>query len=174
MAKISLNKILTKKVKDSVKITIQDTEIDVIQYLPIDKKATFINDIMQSAIDTNNIFSPIRLKVYFDLNIIKYYTNFNLTQAMYDEPSKTYDLLMVNEIMPKVLAVIPEEELKFVKSALDACVNDIVTYNNSAAGVIKQITTDYNATNMDVDKLVSELGDPEQFKLVKDVLEKLG
>lgn len=174
MAKVSLNKALIKKAQAVKTVTINEQEIEILQYLPIDEKSNYITAVMSSAIDDNNIFSPIRIKVYSDLNLIKFYTNFNLTDKMYNDPSKTYDALVINNIIDEVRKNIPVEELEFLNNALMACVNDLRTYNQSAAGVLKQITTDYQNTEMDVDKLIQEVGDPEQLKFVRDILTKLG
>lgn len=174
MAKASLHKATLIQTSESKNCVINNVEVKISQYLPIDDKSKFITEVMSSAIDDNNIFSPIRIKVYFDLNIIKFYTNFNLTDKMYGEPSKTYDLLVINNVISKVVENIPKEEYDFLYESLMACINDLRNYNQSAAGVLRQVAADYSTTNMDVDSLVQKLGDPEQFALVRDVLQKLG
>lgn len=174
MAKLSLTKLFVNKTAEPNKIQINGSEIEVLSYLPIDDKASFITAVMNAAIDENGIFSPVRVQIYTDLNLIRYYTNLNLTDKMYDEPSKTYDLLYINNIITSVKNTIPEAEYTFLINSLNACIDDVRRYNSSAMGVMKQIATDYKDTNLDVTQMFEKLGDPEQFALVRDVLNKLG
>lgn len=174
MAKVSLNKALTRKALDPVKVQFGDIEVEVLQYLPIDQKSAFITEVMSASIDDNGIFSPVRIQIYVDLNLIKFYTNFNLTDKMLEETSKTYDLLCINGIIEKIHEAIPKEEYNFLINSLYKCIADVRRYNNSAMGVMKQIATDYQNTDLDVSKMFNQLGDPEQFALVRDVLKKLG
>ena len=49
-----------------------------------------------------------------------------------------------------------------------------VDYLNSFAGMIKNITANYDATKMNVEDIMNTLGDPNQIGLVKDILDKIG
>lgn len=174
MAKISLNKLCPVKNSNTIVVAHNDLNIEIIQYLPIKEKSALITAVMQAAIDNNGLFSPLRLEIYLLLNLVRYYTNINLTDTMYNEPEKTYDLLCLNQLNTIIINALPKNEYDFVKESLIKCVQDFVRYNNSAAGIMKQITTDYSLAEMNVDDLVQKLGDPTQFALVRDILSKLG
>lgn len=173
MAKIGLTKITSKKVIPPKKIELGDAEIYIQQFLPIDDKAALIERVLNNAVDDMGNFSPIRLKVYLALETIRTYTNINITETQMNNPGKTYDLLITNDVLKKVLDIIPEKEYDELVSDLYECADMVGKYNHSAAGIMKAITSDYRETKMDVDGLLQELSDPEQVGLVKDILTKL-
>ena len=69
--------------------------LDVINYLPISKKTEFIIDTVNQAIDdTTSTFSPIRRKVFFDLNLCKYYAGIDWEDM---SPEEAYDIISYNK-----------------------------------------------------------------------------
>ena len=174
MAKVSLNKLLTKKDISSIPIEINDQIIEVKQYLPVDEKSIIIQNVLNEAVDELGSFSPVRLKIYLELEILKNYTNINFTEKSLEDISKLYDKLYINDIIDKVIAAMNETELNFLRTNLYQCADSIIVFNQSARGLMQNILADYKETKMDVDEITREIGDPEQFKLVKDILTKLG
>lgn len=174
MAKISLNKITPIKKIDKVIIKINDEDVEVIQYLPIAEKAALSERVINAAIDENGVLSSSRKIVYFDLELIKTYTNINITDKMMEEAPKTYDLLKMNGIFKAIEEAIPEQEFwEISQRVYDDCDN-VVKYLNSFKGIMKAINQDYSNTEMDVDKIMTELKDPEAYGLLKDILDKIG
>ena len=76
-----MSKITSKKVIAPKLIKLGDTEIYIKQYLPIDDKAALIERVLNNSADDTGDFSPVRLKVYFALEIISTYTNINITET---------------------------------------------------------------------------------------------
>lgn len=173
MAKVSLSKVTSKKVIAPKLVKLENADVYIKQYLPIDDKAAFIERVLNNAIDDTGSFSPVRLKVYFALEIIRTYTNITITESQFSAAGKTYDLIVENELLQHVLDIIPKEEYAELKNNLYECAQAVESYNHSAAGIIKSIVTDYNGSKMDIDSLLQQLSDPEQVGLVKDILTKL-
>ena len=99
MAKVSLTKITPVKKLDKVIIKINDEDIEVIQYLPVAEKAELSERVVNAAIDPENgILSTSRRDVYSVLEIVRTYTNINITDKMMEEAPKTYDLLVLNDV----------------------------------------------------------------------------
>jgi hypothetical protein len=110
MAKVSLNKITPIKKVDDITIDINGEKVIVKQYLPVDEKALFSERVLNNAMDPNiNFASEMRMMVYFSLELINTYTNINLTEKMFEEATKTYDLLVLNHILDAVIDAIPKE-----------------------------------------------------------------
>ena len=114
MAKISLSKIAPIKKIDPVTIKIGEEEVIVTQYLSTDDKIALIERVLNVTVDDTGFFNPMRLEVYFHLEIIRTYTNISITDNMMANPTKTYDLLIMNQILDAVLEAIPEEEYEFL------------------------------------------------------------
>ena len=76
--------------------------------------------------------------------------------------------------MKQVLDLIPEEELNSILVSVRQLIDSIYEYRNSARGIMEMITTDYKDLDLDAEKLQKEIGDTENLKLLRDVLDKLG
>lgn len=155
-------------------ITVNEQEIEVAQYMPIQDKLAMIERILNFTIDNTGFLNPVRLEVFTVLEIISTYTNINITDKMMENAPKTYDSLMINGVIDAIIEAIPEDEYNAVFDAIEDCAEHAVSYLNSFVGMMKTVTEDYNATKMNVDEMVNILGDPEQMGLVKDILEKIG
>ena len=174
MAKISFNKLTPIKSIDPTIITIGENEITVERYLPMADKAAFVERVLNAVIDDTGFINPMRLDVMFHIELIKTYTNISITDKMMENPSKIYDLLVLNNVLSSVLEVIPEEEYEDLMNDVGECAKHTVDYLNSFAGMIKNITTNYDTTKMNVEEIMQTLDDPEKIGLVKDILDKIG
>ena len=174
MAKVSLSKIAPIKKIDSVVINIGEEEISVIQYLSTDEKIALIERVLNATVDDTGFFNPMRLEVYFHLEMIRTYTNISITDNMMANPTKTYDLLVMNHILDTVLEAIPEEEYNFLFDTAEDCATHITEYNNSIMGVLNSASQDYTKTSANFNKMLEDLDDPAKIGFVKEILEKLG
>lgn len=155
-------------------ITINEQEIEVIQYLPIQDKLAMIERILNLTIDNTGFLNPVRLEVYTILEIIATYTNINITDKMMENAPKTYDSFMINGVIDAIIEAIPEDEYNAVFDAIEDCAEHTVSYLNSFVGMMKTITENYDATKMSVEEIMNTLDDPDKIGLVKDILEKIG
>lgn len=155
-------------------IAINEQEIEVIQYLPIQDKLAMIERILNFTIDNTGFLNPVRLEVFTVLEIISTYTNINITDKMMENAPKTYDNLMINGVIDAIIEAIPEDEYNAVFDAIEDCAEHAVNYLNSFVGMMKTVTEDYDATKMNVDEMMHTLNDADSIGLVKDILEKIG
>ena len=155
-------------------IIINEQEIEVIQYMPIQDKLAMIERILNQTIDNTGFLNPVRLEVYTVLEIISAYTNINITDKMMENAPKTYDSFMINGVIDAIIEAIPEDEYNAIFDAIEDCAEHTVSYLNSFVGMMKTITEDYGATKMDIESLSNVLDDPDKIGLVKDILEKIG
>lgn len=142
--------------------------------MPIQDKLAMIERILNSTVDTTGFLNPVRLEVFSILEIINTYTNINITEKMMDNAPKTYDSLMINGIIDKIIEAIPEDEYNAVFDAIEECAEHTVSYMNSFVGMMKTVNENYNMTGMSVEEMMSSLGDPDKIGFVKEVLEKIG
>lgn len=133
-----------------------------------------IERILNSTVDTTGFLNPVRLEVFSVLEIINTYTNINITEKMMDNAPKTYDSLMINGIIDKIIEAIPEDEYNAVFDAIEECAEHTVSYMNSFVGMMKTVNENYNMAGMNIEEMMSSLGDPDKIGFVKEVLEKIG
>lgn len=174
MAKVSLNKITPIKKVDPITLNIGDSEIIVQQYLPIETKMAMMQDVLNAVIDDTGHINPVRMEVFFNVYLLKYYTNISITDTMLGDPSKTYDLLIMNDVLDTIIAQIPETEYADVFDFIVEASENVITYNNSVLGILRNVAADYKNTEIDIDKIGQALNDPNQLTLVKNILEKMG
>lgn len=174
MAKPTLTKLkLKKNIEDNV-ITINDVEINVKQYLPVEDKIKIITNVLELSAVDNNFVNPVKSDVYFVLELIYNYTNLSFTEKQKEDPSKLYDLLEVNNIIQTICEAIPAQEINKLRFWLELTLAGYDKYRNSAMGIMEQISADYSNLDFDATKIQNEIADPNNLALLKGVMEKLG
>ena len=174
MAKISFTK-LGLKLNNPIKtITFNEQEIEVEQYLPINKKLELISNVINLSADDNNFANPIKVSVFTTLEIMYHYTNINFTDKQKEDPVKLYDLVISNGLAKEVINAIPEEEFMEILKGVEDSIDAVYTYRNSVLGILDAISTDYNTLNLDATEKKKKLSDPNHMAFLKEVLTKLG
>ena len=164
--KVSFANLKLKTVDKTAIVDINGTEVEVLQYLPVDDKADFVAITVQQATE-DGIINPIRLDQWFGLNIMYLYTNFNFTDKQREEPSKLYDILESNGIIDKVVAAIPELEITNLEERISEYIEKIEQYNRSGAYLVSKIIQDLPTTAAAAAKIVEEFN-PEKYQAVID------
>ena len=175
MAKIAFSKLNKIKSIPTKTITIADTEISIMQYLPLEEKLNLIQTIINlSGNGEEGFYNIVKLQTYYTIEMIKAYTNISITDKQQDDIPKLYDSIVINHIWEEVGKVIPQEEQEYIWDNLLNLAREITDYNHSALGILKSITADYKNLDLNTEKLQKELSNPETISLVKDIVTKLG
>ena len=174
MAKVSFTKLGLKKNEEVGILHINEQDIEVKQYLPINEKLELISSVINSAADENNFSNPVKENVFLTLEILYHYTNINCTDKQKEDPIKLYDLVVSSGLVNKVTNLIPEEELDEVINGVAQSVKAIYTYRNSVLGILESISKDYSNLDLDATEIQEKLADPENMAFLKQVLTKLG
>ena len=172
---ISLKKVAPLKSVEPITVTINDQKVTVKQYIPIIEKSKAIQTLLGRVFDEQLAYSPLRASIFFALTTISLYTNISLTETMIEEKAdEVYDLLVLNNIYNTIVQNIPEKEFKEWHDLTFNCFESYQKHNYSILASFKTIVSDYDATKLDVEKLMSELQDEEKIGLVKDIVDKIG
>lgn len=174
MAKVSFTKLGLKKNEEVGILHINEQDIEVKQYLPINEKLELISSVINSAADENNFSNPVKENVFLTLEILYHYTNINFTDKQKEDPVKLYDLVVSSGLVNKITDLIPEEELDEVINGVAQSVKAVYTYRNSVLGILESISQDYSNLNLDATEIQQKLADPDNMALLKQVLTKLG
>ena len=174
MAKPTFAKLGLKSKNDIKTIQIGEQEIEIKQYLPIQKKLELISKVVNNSADDNNFANPVKVKVCFDLEVIYHYTNLSFTDKQKEDIAKTYDLLFENDIIKTVVENIPHREYYELQYDTMQCIESIYNYRNSVLGLMDIIKSDYNGVGADIEQLWEQLTDKENVSFLRDVMQKLG
>lgn len=174
MAKPTFAKMGLKAKNDTKIVIIGEQEIEVKQYLPIQKRLELISKVANNSADANNFANPVKVEVFFDLEVMYYYTNITFTEKQKEDFIKTYDLLKENGIFDIIIDNIPEGEYDSLWADTWSCISEIYKYQNSILGLLDIIRTDYEGVGADIEELWSQLSDKENVSFLRDVMTKLG
>ena len=175
MAKIAFSKLDLRKNQEVVELQVDDdVVVEVKQYLPINDKLELVSSIVNTAVEDGNIVNYGRLDVLFAINIIKAYTNISFTEKQLEDVAKLYDLLVSSGFYETVKNIIPKSETEYIYNLIYKTASDIITYRNSAVGIMEALSQDYKNLEFDAEALQKKINDPESLSFLKEVLTKMG
>lgn len=174
MVKVSLTKLNKIKSLDPIDIKIGEETISVVQYLPLEKKLTIMQNIIEQAGNNEEgFYNIVKLTVFYTIEMLRAYTNISFTEKQLEDPQKLYDIIVLNNIWSEVKKAIPQSELTDIWENTCALAREITDYNHSALGILKLMSDDYENLNFDVQEITEKLSDRTNLDLVRNLLTKL-
>lgn len=143
-------------------VRVNDTDIKVLQYLPMKDKNDYIYITIQQC-EQNNIFNLIKFEVFSNINIIKMYTD--LTQPIDMNEYEWYDELFNNGILEAVINAIPEEELDYLTKTLKDTMDMKLKYGNNFGAVLSKFIDELPKNAKEAQDIVNQFN-PEEFQNV--------
>ena len=174
MAKISFNKLNLKPNISEKKVVFEGSEISVKSYLPVNEKLDLISRIINQSADDLKFYNVGKLEVFKVIFMIEYYTNIEFTDKQLENPGELYDILTTTGLANTIIGSIDLKEREFIERTLLDTVDSIYKYQNSVFGILDTITTDYDKLKFDTEELEKNISNPDNLKLLKDVVTKLG
>lgn len=166
MAKISYAN-LKLKIDTSVStFDFNGETIEVLNYLPIEKKYDLVMITLQKSFE-NNIYNPLKIDMYFHLYLVYMYTNLSLTEKQKEDELKLYDVLSSNGFIDKMLETISEKEYNDLYNYIIEIIDNKNNYNTSAAGIIKDFLESLPANMQQVSNIIDNFN-PKQYQAVLD------
>jgi hypothetical protein len=152
-------------------VKINNHELGVLQYLPIDKKGELLTFVLTGAIDDQTgCFSPLRIEVYYTLALLKYYAGIEFDSDDYSHIGETYDKLDRSGCIDIVLSAIPEDELQFMEELMVETVDDVAQYNTSFSGTLSMMSGLTGDLSEQVDALLGKLKENNNFNQLKELV----
>lgn len=151
-------------IKDSSFITINDKEIEVSHYLPMEDKIDLIQIALQKALE-NGIYNEMKLEVYFNLNIVYMYTNLEFNADDLADEFKLYDELKTNDVFLSVIGAIPDDEYDDLLNFLTLTQKSHEKNKRSAAALLQSVIQDL-PKNAAAAREIVETFDPEKYSEV--------
>ena len=161
MVKVSLTKLNKIKSLDPIDIKIGEETISVVQYLPLEKKLTIMQNIIEQAGNNEEgFYNIVKLTVFYTIEMLRAYTNISFTEKQLEDPQKLYDIIVL----------IPQSELTDMWENTCALAREITDYNHSALGILKMVRADYGETDFNIASIMENIKDPETLGLMKEIL----
>ena len=170
--KVGLTKLNLKKNTNIIQVEWNDQKIEVKEYLPMEEKLNLIGRIVSYAIDENNFVNPVRLQIFETLEIMYEYTNINFTEKQKEDFLGLYDLIVSSGLWRSIQEVITNEYNEIHDSA-KAVVDEIYKFRDSLLGILQAASEDYKNLDLDATALKDKIGNPENLKLLRTVINEL-
>ena len=171
MVKVNVTKLNKIKSLDPIDIKIGEETISVVQYLPLEKKLTVMQNIIEQAGNNEEgFYNIVKLSVFYTIEMLRVYTNISFTEKQLEDPQKLYDIIVLNNIWETVKDSIPEKERDYIWDNTCALAREITEYNHSALGILKMVRADYGETDFNIASIMENIKDPETLGLMKEIL----
>ena len=164
MTKVTYSSLKLKIKEENKKV--EDTDIEVQQYLPIQDKIDLIDITLQKAKE-GVLYNPIKVDMFFHLNLIYLYTNLTFTDKQREDEYKLYDMLQSNGIINKIIAAMDENEYNGLLNMINERIENELRYNTTAAALISKFIDDLPANAEAAQKIVDNF-DPNKYQAVVD------
>jgi len=133
---------LKLKTNDEVKeIDFNGSKIEVRQYLPIADKIDLIDITLQNSVE-GKLYNPLKVDMYFHLNMIYLYTNISFTDKQKEDEYKLYDTILSTGLLNAIIEGMNDDEYNNLYDILQNRMADILKYNTTAAAVISTLIED--------------------------------
>lgn len=147
---------------------------EVKTYLPIKEKLEVVSNIINSSLDENGFYNPMRIKLFTTLEVVFAYTNLSFTDKQKEDPFKLYDILMSTGIFSDVVSAIAPPDWEDIQNSIWQTIESVYAYKNSVMGILDNVVADYSNLDLDATEIQKKLGDPQNLELLRSVLAKLG
>ena len=165
----------------SVEINGEEKIILVKKYLPVSEKIELIQAVTTNLINAieNKYYymNPLQIEVLLMTQVVKYYTNIEVTDEELEHPDVVYDELMQAGIMGPLKSIMytgTEDEFKVIYQTVMEIGRGILNHTHSALGVVEALSTDYDNLKFDSEEITKNISNPENLTLLKDIVTKLG
>ena len=164
MAKVSYANLKLKTNQEVKTFKCGDADIEVKQYLPIEDKYDLVMITLQKARE-GNIYNPVKLEMYFNLNLVYLYSNLSFTDKQREDEAKLYDTLMSNGLLNQIIEAIPNGEYNELMEYIGTLETKLENNEKSVAAKLADFMEEL-PEKMQKAAEIAENFNPEQFKNV--------
>lgn len=164
MSKVSYLNLKLKTDTSTETIDWNSNLIEIKQYLSIEEKYNLIMVTLQEAKESN-IYNPLKIDLFFHLNLVYMYTNINFTEKQKEDASKLYDNLMSSGLLAQIISKIPTEEYDMLYTYLENVKNDLDKYGQSFKAILDAIINELPEKTSEAMRILESFN-PEDYKSV--------
>lgn len=122
-------------------INFNNHEIKILKYLPVEDKFDLIMTAIQKS-NINGVYNPIRLDIFFKLNIVYLYTDIEFDLEDRIDEAGLYDQLETSGLISHIMENIEESEMLILSHWLNETVSAERAYRLTAASIISKFIDD--------------------------------
>lgn len=162
--KISYASLKLKNNKEITTFCFNDNNIEVVKHLSFSDKNDLITITLQKSFE-DGIYNPLKLDMYFHLNLVYLMTNLTFTEKQREDEEKLYDTLKNSGLLEEFLKVVDLTEYNELYAFLQDTLEERTQYNNSFAGLLSKVINDLPKNANAAMEIVNNF-DPDKFSEV--------
>lgn len=151
--------------------SINGVDFEITSFIPYEDLLTSIQWAILLITDSKGYISePVKIACR-ELILVAAYTNLDLSRLELAEISQRelyemYDIVKNCGIISAVKATIDPDQLDFFLTTLDATLNSIMTYRNSAAGILELLSAESATMKENLSTILNDFNDTEKTATV--------
>ena len=162
---MNLNSLNLQTTSPTTTITINDQQINILNYLPVSDKVDLIEITLQKAEMENHLYNQTLLDIFFDLNILYLYTDIEFSDEDREDELKLYDILETNGVIEEVVKNMNEDEYNYLRNTLMIQKGNRMRYRTTAAAAIQSFIQDLPRNAAAAQEIVNSFS-PEKYQEV--------
>ena len=143
-----------------------EKEIEILNNLSSEDKYDIVMITLQKSAE-DGYYNPIKLDIYFHLNLVYMFTNIIFDDEDREDEFKLYDDMMNSGFMEEFLKNIDIREYTEMQEYIEKIASLKTNYNSTAASIIKKFVDDLPA-NAEAAQQIMENFDPDKYQAVVD------
>lgn len=164
MSKITYSSLKLKLNNEIKEIDFNGNKIEVKQFLPIQDQIDLIDITLQKSKE-ENLYNPLKVNMYFHLNLIYLYTNLSFTDKQREDEEKIYDILDSNGLIDEVVKAISERQYVDLLNKTAEKIENELKYNTTAASILAKFIDDL-PKNAEAAKTIMDNFDKDKYQEV--------
>ena len=155
-----------KKVVNKKTFTWNNNEIEVLDSISSENKYDIVMITLQKS-EEDGYYNPIKLDIYYHLNLVYMFTNIVFSEEDREDEFKLYDEMINSGFMEEFLKHIDIKEYTEMQEHIEKIASLKTNYNSTAASVIKKFVDDLPA-NAEAAQQIMNNFDPDKYQAVVD------
>lgn len=155
-------------------VQIGETVVTVKRFIPYEEMLDMIQWCIDYIINDRPFISAPLKKIMKNFAILNFYTNFDFSFLTEYHDMKDiyaeYDLIERYDVMGHVLQFIDEKQLAFFNETLDETLASIISYRNSAVGIVDALAENAKQDADKMQKALDFMGDQEKNETLVNLL----
>ncbi len=158
-----------------IAVPVGNLRVHVKNLIPYEEVLDGIQWVINIVFDGRPYVSAPLLEIVEEVAVLRLYTNIDTSEIdqvsfNLDDFYKWFSIIKKNKIDSAARSVIDADQLSFFHRTLHETLKSIVEYNNSAAGLIEQLTSKNLMNNLELEKITSQL-DGEAGESIRTLLD---
>ena len=166
MAELNYTDLNINKVINTNSFKWNEKEVEIVDYISFEDKYDVVMITLQKSLE-NGIYNPMKLDMYFHLNLVYMYSNLVFSADDRADEPKLYDEMLSSGFMDEFLRHIDIKDYTEMLDYIEKLTSLKTQYSNTAAVVIQKLVDDLPA-NAEAMQSIVEKFDPEKYQAVID------